>query len=256
MINRIRTFIRKRIEKRKQRSRLHRFANRLVMILGGCYLLLAFFPHPVFAYSTEVGPFQIHSDRPIPREIEDVLALTRERVENSPLFEAGDRFPIFLAADPWRRRLLNPRASRAFGAAFVMTGNTVLNRTDIPANTCFNDRKRYNQRLLHEVIAHECTHHLLARRLGLLRYLRLPHWKNEGYCEYVAGGSTFSEAKGLELLKAGRADDAPAFRYLTYRLATTHHLEHLGKEPQEFLETKLDLDASLNAFVATRSRSQ
>lgn len=226
--------------------------HRTIGFLAGCYLLLLFFPNPLFAYSTRVGPFRIHSDRPLPREIDRVVDRALKQLEGSPFYESEDRFHLYLANDSWRRRLLNPRASGAFAAAFVFTGNTILNRTDIPADTCFNDLERHSERPLHQVIAHECTHHLLARKLGWMAYVRLPTWKNEGYCEHVAGSSTFPEEKGVELLKAGRSASAPAFRYLTYRLATTYQLEQQGITHDAFFETDLDLQGSIDSCIATK----
>ena len=36
-----------------------------------------------------------------------------------------------------------------------------------------------------EILAHEMTHTLMQRRLGLLRVWRLPWWKREGFASYV-----------------------------------------------------------------------
>ena len=68
----------------------------------------------------------------------------------------------------------------------VLTGRTVLNRCDIANDLSWNDQPKFNRRPMHTVLAHESMHQIMRRKLGLLTYLRLPTWKNEGYCEYIA----------------------------------------------------------------------
>jgi hypothetical protein len=235
--------------KRKQRSKLYRYTNRAVTLLGTAWLLLILFPHPLFAHSARVAEFNIYSDRPIPEEISDVIRDAGARLRQSEVFDEDETFSIFIAHDGWRRRLLNPRAVDAFGAGFVFTGNTILNRCDIADDICFNDRPKFNQRPLHAVIAHECTHHLLASRLGLVKYFCLPEWKNEGYCEYVAGGSSFDHDQGLRLLRTGRSVKSPSFKYLTFLLAVRSALDDRGMTTDELFVEDLDFESLLQSAV-------
>ena len=55
-------------------------------------------------------------------------------------------------------------------------------------------------RSLSYFIAHEIAHTMVADQVGSFAYVRLPDWKNEGYCDYVAKGGAFS------------FDDAPAIQ--------------------------------------------
>lgn len=235
--------------KRKQRSKLYRYSNWAVAVLGTAWLLLICFPQPLFAHSARVADFKIYSDRPIPEEIADVIRDADSRLRQSDVFDEGQTFSIFITHDGWRRRLLNPRAANAFGAGFVFTGHTVLNRCDIANDICFNDRAKFNQRPLHAVIAHECTHHLLASRLGLVKYLRLPAWKNEGYCEYVAGGSSFNHDQGLQILRSGRSGNSPAFKYFTFLLAVRSALDDRGMTTDELFAKDLDFESLLQSVV-------
>jgi hypothetical protein len=234
----------------ESRSRLSRYTNRIVTLLALAWLLLVFFPHLLFAHSVSVGQFKIYSDRSIAPEIEEVIREATARLQGTEFFTDAVTFDIFIAHDRWRQRVLNPRASGAFGAGFVFTGNTVLNRCDIENDTCFNDREEFNERPLHAVIAHECTHHLLADELGMIKYFRLPEWKNEGYCEYVSGGSSFDKDRGVKVLRAGETHNEPAFRYLTYLLAVGDALDERGMTVVELFESDVSFESILEAAVA------
>ena len=114
----------------------------------------------------------------------------------------------------------------------------------------------HNQRSLHLVIAHECTHQLLRRRLGLLAAFRLPTWKNEGYCEYVAGNTSFDLAQGIELLASGNADSSPAFQYVKYYLAVRHILETEGFTVQQLVSQEFDPHAMISKSITLSQERQ
>ena len=236
--------------KTRQRSKLYRYTNRVVTVVGIAYVLLIFFPSPLFAWQVDIGNFRIFSDRPIPSEIEQIVRRAAARLGTSPFYSGTESFHIYIANDGWRRKLLNPRASKAFGASLVFTGNTILNRADIKQDRIHNDQPVHNQRSLHQVIAHECTHHLLVGNLRLLQYLRLPEWKEEGYCEYVAGGSTIPPDEAMRLLVKAETDSSPAFRYATYHIAARECLDRRGMSVEAFFESEVDFHELLDAVVS------
>ena len=235
--------------RRRPRSRLYRVTNWAVAVLGIAYLLLIFNPNLLFAHSLRIGPFDIHSDRPIAKQVRDVAANAERRLAASPLYADDQRFEIFIAEDDWRRWLLNPRGAKAFGAHIIFTGKIILNRCDIEANRIFNDRPLYNVRPLHSVIAHECTHRMIRERLGLLGALRLPTWKDEGYCEYVSGDPSFDTERAIEMLADGQAHDSPAFRYACWLLAVRHLLDEREVSVNDFFADDLNYEEELRAAV-------
>ena len=235
--------------RKKQRSQLYRNLERVFTVLATAYALLLLFPTSLFAHSAHVGQFDIYLDRPISPEIKDVVNTATAKLKRSPLYSPEDSFTVYIAHDNWRRRLLNPRSSRSFGIASIVTGNTVLNRSDIPLDLCYSDLETFNQRPLHSVIAHECVHHMMAAELGIIRYVQLPDWKNEGYCEYIAGGSSFPLDRGSKLLREGKRHPSHAFRYLTYQIAVRHHLESDGLTVKELLASDVEFETLLNSAV-------
>ena len=250
MLNMIRTIFRAiKNRKRKQRSKRYLYTTRALNAIGLAYLLLLIFPKPLFAHSARVGQFRFHSDRPIPSEIKSVVEQATAKLSASPLYSATDSFDVYIANDRWRRTLLMPRSPGAFGVRMILTGNTILNRCDITNDICMNDQPKFNRRPMHTVLAHESMHQVIASDLGLLAYLRLPTWKDEGYCEYVAGDPSFDATRGQELIRSGKSHRSNAFRYLTYLLAVRSCLDDQGLQPRQFLSQPLDFRASLDSYV-------
>ena len=239
--------------KRKERSKRYRYTMRVLNTVCIAYGVLIVFPHPLFAHSVQVGQFSIYSDRPIPPEIETVVDLATARLSASPLYSSTDSFHVFIAEDRWRRVLLMPHSPGAFGVSMVLTGNTVLNRCDIANDLSWNDQPKFNRRPMHTVLAHESMHQIMRRKLGLLTYLRLPTWKNEGYCEYIAEHPSFDIDQGVKLVRSGKVDGHPAFRYLTYLFAVRDCLDNQKLQPRELFSQPLDFQTSLDSYVATRS---
>jgi hypothetical protein len=64
---------------------------------------------------------------------------------------------------------------------------------------------------LHGTIAHEMTHGLIRAHFGTLGDHRYPAELREGYCDYVAGGGSITDAEALKLQRS--APSAPALVY-------------------------------------------
>jgi hypothetical protein len=242
-------------KRRQPKSRLRRYLERGLYAVMAVWALLLFFPHVLFAHSVRVGRFSIYSDEPIADSISTIVTLAEARLQTSPYHSPADRFSIHLANRRWRRLVLSPAGANAFGTSNLFTGHIVLNRCDVVADQCFNDMPTHNHRPLHSILAHECTHLLLGRRLGLLTAWRMPTWKNEGYCEYVAGDPSFEISRGMALLVAGRTDPSPAFDYLTYFLAVRHLLEVDGIPLERFVADPIQLGEVLK-LVAAQAQQQ
>ena len=249
MLDRLRRLIRR--DQRKPRSKLHRITNRTITVLGIAYLCLVMFPNFLFAHSVRIGPFSVHSDRPISDEIDDVLDDVRRKIAASPFYSEAETFDIFIAEDDWRRMLLNPRASKASGAYFAGTGNIILNRCDIDADLCFSDLPKFNRRPMHSVIAHECTHRMIWKNFGYLRTFRLPTWKHEGYCEYIAGNPSFGVDRATELLIEGRVHPSITFRYACWLITVKHLIEDRGLTVDQLFSRPFEFETELDAAIGT-----
>jgi hypothetical protein len=75
-----------------------------------------------------------------------------------------------------------------------------------PADYKQNQQIKYNEHLtnrrLSDVVVHELTHLYIKEKLGFwknLKMSRFQKWKIEGFCEYIAGSSSFNIEKGKRI---------------------------------------------------------
>ncbi|MHC4995800.1 MAG: hypothetical protein ACYTGQ_12180 [Planctomycetota bacterium] len=174
-------------------ARAIRHTENTIAVTGVLYLALIFFPHALFAGYVDHGPLRIHHratpHAPNTAPIQPVLERAHERLKASEVYDANETCDIFACNDYGLYAFFNPKARHALGAAYAVTDNAFLAMTDFELDRSYRragDVER--SRVLSQVIAHEATHLMLSRRLGFFAYMRLPAWKNEGYCEVVSRG--------------------------------------------------------------------
>ena len=135
---------------------------------------------------------------------------------------------IFICNDPWLFRLFSPIHGRSFAVSVPLTNNVFVADADLASNTARSRRSEFNQRSFSSLVAHEITHRLIRGRVGLFRSLTLETWLREGYCDYIAGESSFPEPEGLGLLAAGRSVPSRSFQYFLWRQMVGHLVERRG----------------------------
>lgn len=201
----------------------------LLVVAAVIYLPASlFFPRMLFfPYRAMAGETPIYSSTPIPPEIDDVVARADARVRESAIFAPGVlRRPIFLTDGGARWRLLSLGAATGFGLNRPLGGNIVINRSSVAGDRVWNGSTVAGSRALAGVIAHERTHMLIRARFGLLADGRYPVWVREGYCDYVAGGGTLSDAEAARLRAAGSR--SPALFYYDSRKRVEQTLRDNG----------------------------
>jgi hypothetical protein len=192
-------------------------AGRLALpAIAAAYLLLLAFPDVLFAQQVTHGAFRVASDEPIDARIAAVLDAAAARLARSPLDDPRMEHRVYLCNTPLRWRLLAPLARGAYGTTYALSGHSVLAHVDIPANLAYREGPRYNRRPLDSLIAHERMHALMDRRYGVIACFRMPAWKKEGYCEFVAGHPSFDVEEGRRLIREGKEEDFGPFRYFRY----------------------------------------
>jgi hypothetical protein len=191
------------------------------------YLLILIFPEPLFAYHLRHRNFHVYSEVPIVPQLTAIIDEAAKLMQRSSLDVPGMEHRLFLCNSPVKRRLLAPRSYVSFGTTYtvLLRRNTILNRTDVPANLVFRDAPDRNRRPLSSVIAHERIHALMDHRYGDLACYRLPDWKKEGYCEYIAGSPSFDEDEGKRLVRRGEVDGSAPFRYFRAWLMVKYLIE-------------------------------
>lgn len=217
----------------------------LFVSLATVYVGLICFPQPLFAYKTSFANLTLYCDDPIPPQADAVLQDTQRRLDKCPLYAGHPRENLFLCNHAWRYKLLTNTHSNAGGNSYGFAPqNVFLRKADLSRNVLFRKdgvTPSGPDRPLSYFIAHEVTHGLTARFLGLA-YWRIPAWKNEGYADYVGKGGDFDFQKNLALFKKGdpSLDPHASGLYLRYQLMVAELLDRQHWTVDQLLHTDID----------------
>jgi len=212
------------MKKGPYRSRIYKVSSFVIAGMAAAYLVLLCFPQPLFAYSANYGNLTIHSREPLPPEIEAVVARANERLARVPFYNAERTRQIYLTGGSKMYALLSHKAYRSFANSVPFINNIMVNQTDVPSDRVVMNREIRNSRSLSGVIAHEITHLAMRERYGTIAAVMLPTWKNEGYCEYIAGDTTMPIEEGIRRWRENPNDDTD-YRYIKYQLMVQYLLE-------------------------------
>ncbi len=229
---------------RKVKTALQLFGVCFASLAAG-YLLLLCFPQPLFAYHLTWSNLTLYCDDPIAANAPAVLQDAQRRLVLCPLYAGRPCENIFLCNHDWRYKFFANRHSGAGGFAYACgPQNVFLRKADVAQNTLFTRKGASSgpDRPLSYFMAHEITHNLTSRDIGLFAFLRLPAWIQEGYADYVGKGGDFNFKKNLALFKK----DDPALNpsasglYLRYHLLTAYLLDRKKISVQALLTGSFD----------------
>ena len=202
----------------------YKIASAVLGLAAVGYLALLAFPGAIFARTAIYGRFEVHSREELDPAIEQVLAKAESKLLTSPLYDETVQRRLYLTESHALYNFLSHKAYNSFANSVPLIDNVFINRTDVPADLVFIKRDYSNSRSLSGVIAHETTHLFIRKRYGTLSASLMPAWKNEGYCEYVAGDSTIPLDEGIRRWRENPSDDT-TYRYVKYHLMVKHLLE-------------------------------
>jgi hypothetical protein len=188
-----------------------------------------------FPYVATIGETRVYAERPIDRAaMTQVLARADARLAASPLFDAPVGTRVFLTDGGWRWRVLALTASDTVGftrpMSDLVSDALILNRNDVARDRVSGS---YGTRSLSGVIAHERTHIMVRRHLGLIDGILLPRWISEGYADHVAGESTLGAERVADLRVEG--SDHPAIFYYDARRRVQAELARNGGDVEALL---------------------
>lgn len=145
-------------------------------------------PELFFRYTCDVENLNLSSDEPIPQdEARAILQRVAEKLETSPLYERKDPHRAFICNSAWRQEhyLHNTTGGMNYyptiGQSFVFLrsarwgDNRLLSPRGLPIG---------GKRTLDYYITHEFTHSLVFRNASR----QIPHWLDEGYCDWIGLG--------------------------------------------------------------------
>ena len=204
--------------------RIYKISSAVAAVIAVGYFLLLCFPQPLFAYSATYGNITIHSRGPVEPDIEKVLTGADQRLHRVPFYNNDRARQIYLTGGFKIYALLSNKAYRSFANSVPFINNIMINKADVPADRVFVNREKNNSRSLSGVVAHEVTHLLIRERYGTVAASMMPTWKNEGYCEYIAGDTTIPFEEGIRLWRENPSDDTN-YRYIKYQAMIQYLLE-------------------------------
>ena len=242
---------------KKKRSRLfiaYKLVSIAVSFLAGAYILLLYFPQPLFAYSTKYESFQVYSRAPITPDLTTVLDRAEDRLKRSPLYDTSFTRNIYLTDSYGIYALLSHKAYKSFANSVPFIDNVMINRSDLAADRVFVNRAESNSRSLSGVIAHEVAHLFIRKRYGTVQASLMPTWKNEGYCEFIAGDSTITLEEGIRRWRENPTDDT-RYRYIKYHLMVKHLLENEQMSIDDLFTKSLDEKAVADRTFAALKES-
>jgi hypothetical protein len=206
------------------------------------YLLIVFFPSPLFTYELRAGNLVIHSDTAFDAAGgRAFLERVRERLETSPLNDTNVRHDIYLCDTRWRRILFFLPCERAGGLHYFLSHNAFLSGGSVaddllrsPAGIWVRDG-----RPLSYFAAHEITHTLCEDSVGIAKYCAMPDWIKEGYADNVGRGSALKMPGMREafLTDAATMREPAAAPYLRYNVLVAYCLEIRGLSVRDLLSS-------------------
>ena len=164
-----------------------------------------------FPYSAEIEGHQVYSESPIPARLNAIVAEADRRAAASPIAQAKRDQPIFLTQGGWRWTWLTAQIGGAFAITRPVTEAIVVNRSDAGRDLVFTKRDIAGETSLTRVLAHEMTHGAIREHFGLTADWKYPTWVREGYCDYVGGGTSLTDAEAAKLI--ARHEQHPALVY-------------------------------------------
>jgi len=186
-----------------------------------------------FPHYAEIGTTKVYSTEPILPVLEQRIARADRLLAQSPLHEPGLRRTIVLTDGGWRWRVMAAWHSDTIALRRPFSSTLLFNRSDVAADRVGNNSPVGGVRRLSGTIAHESVHLLTARRFGELRLARMPHWKREGYADYVAQ-ETSIDPDDEQKIRA-RWPDAPVLKYYEGRRRVAKALDDEGQTVEQLL---------------------
>ena len=224
----------------KKQNKIYKAFRYSLAAIFAAYFLTLIFPQYLFAHEVSHKNFSVYSRQPLDENIKRVLDSADERLKKSPLYEPEVKEKIFLSDSFAFYAFLSSVKHKSFANTIPGVGNIRVNKSDIPSDSVFRASETDNRRSLSGVIAHEVTHNLIRRKFGLVNsFTNLPNWKDEGYCEYVAGETTLSFEEGVRRWKENPNRDA-GYDYFKYHQMVKYLLEDEKISVEELFEKDFD----------------
>jgi hypothetical protein len=200
------------------------------------------FPQVLFAYEVSHDDFKVYSREPLDPNIHAILDDVEGKLSASGIHDKDLRPRIFLFDSHRHYAWLSLYVgSNSFAKSYpaLPTDNIFVNKSDVARDLVFRDAEMSRSRSLRGVLAHEVTHLLVREKFGYFTNLTLPAWKQEGYSEYVAGGTLLDHETGVRMWREHPTDDT-GYRYFKYYMLVSYLLDRKKLSVEEMFIRDFD----------------
>lgn len=220
----------KKYQRIKANSKSYKVVNKTLNIITTLtsiiiifYIALIYNPQVLFANVISYNNYKVYYNQEISNDIVNVIKEAESKLSKSKYKHVKMDFNVFMC-DNYNLYHLLSLDKGSFGATSPISKNIFINVTDIKTNMVYSELSEYI-RPLNEVIAHEVTHAQTITKEGIIKTkFDISNWKQEGYCEYIAGGATLDYNDGLKLLEENVVD-APGLEYFKYYISIKYLIE-------------------------------
>jgi len=198
--------------------------------------------------------FNVYSDKPITPKIYLILDKVDILIKKSEIYDSTLQFKIFIRSDysvhnalPWQF------SNSAYAITRPIIRNIFISKGNLQSNVAY--KISGGSRPLDEIIAHETVHVLIENKFKNDR-AKFPEdwtktgflWKEEGYADYIARGSTLDINKVLSILQ-NKTDiklSTYELEYFKYWFAVNYLFEKKKIKIKELMQSQISLDNILN----------
>jgi hypothetical protein len=169
-----------------------------VVIIIAAYGTLLAYPGRLFAHRYSYKNFVIYSRNPIDDRIRTNLDVVSQRLAKSELDDPTIIHRVFVAGSSGWYGFFNGPYRGAMARNYEFNNSIFVPQLDLTTgNVVHFDGRRAP---IAAIFAHEMTHTLSQKRLGLIRSWQTPSWKKEGYAEYIGNPRTEPLIQDLRIL--------------------------------------------------------
>lgn len=228
----------------------------IIIAIALLFILFVIFPElTIYRYKVVYKNFRIYSDKAIDDNIFPILDKVEKKLSCSEIYNPQVKYRMYISSSIKLYASFVPGQKDAFAAAFPIFKNIFISKTDIKNDTVYRNAIQDNERSLSSVLAHEATHILIEKKIGIIKNRKLEIWKKEGYCEYIGGEGAFDINAGIKMIYNGVSSASASFSYLKYRLLVTYLLDEKGYTFESLVNTEFDpkqLEEELRGYLRKR----
>ncbi|GHT66304.1 hypothetical protein FACS189452_01960 [Bacteroidia bacterium] len=199
----------------------------------------------MFGYSYKYENISVHSTQPLGDSIHNILTRVSNRLYCSEINTAVTH-NIYFCNSFARYAFLAPTSRRAFAVNYPIFNTIFIAKCDIANDSVYKNNIKDNYtKKLSGTIAHEATHTLIKEKIGLRKFIMLPTWKNEGYCEYIAYNNANATKEAKEYLIVNKNNHKPSADYRRYYYAVAYLIDIEKMSFDDIMTTDLSLEQVL-----------